>query len=124
MISPETTYDSPRGDTSDPGAVYLETIALLQDEISRLESELQARREDELESGATPESDGDAAGAAALIGPRLALEIELSAIFQSDPAQVRELRFVSAAPRRVLPLDPLLDLTDPPRELFPFGPAG
>ncbi len=66
MISAEATHDLPGRDGSDPGAEYLDTITLLEDEISRLESELQARREDDLESRVSPTSEADAAATALL----------------------------------------------------------
>jgi hypothetical protein len=66
MISPESTYDSPGGNGPDAGAEYVDTIALLEDEISRLERELQARREDEVESRVCPAPEGDPAATAVL----------------------------------------------------------
>jgi hypothetical protein len=97
MISPEATQDSPGGADTDPGAEYLDTIALLQDEISRLESELQSRREDDLESGVTPEPEGDAAAVAMLRQNLDRTRLELSARDETINFLLEQLRLIEDA---------------------------
>ena len=97
MISPETTHDSPGGNDPDPGAEYLDTIALLQDEISLLESELQARRDDDLESRVSPAPDGDAAATALLQQSLDRTRDELSARDETISFLLEQLRLIEDA---------------------------
>jgi hypothetical protein len=97
MISPQTAHDSTAGDDSEPGALYLDTIALLQDEISRLESELQARRQDDLEPHVSPEPAGNA-GATALLQQDLdRTRLEVSTRDETISFLLEQLRLIEEA---------------------------
>lgn len=97
MISPETTHDSTGRGDADPGAEYLDTLALLQDEINRLESELQVRRQDDLENHVSPQSEGDAADAALLQQSLDRTRLDLAARDETINFLLEQLRLIEDA---------------------------
>jgi hypothetical protein len=97
MISPDTTHDSPAGTDPDTGAEYLDTIALLQDEISLLESQLQARRDNDLETHLSSAPAGDADATASLQQSLDRARDELSARDETISFLLEQLRLIEDA---------------------------
>jgi hypothetical protein len=97
MKTPQTTHDSPGRNDSEDDDLYLDTIALLQDEISRLESELQARRDDDLETRISAEPAGDAAAAESLQQDLDRARFELSARDETINVLLEQLRLIEDA---------------------------
>lgn len=99
MVKPMTVDNTGRFEVTDPAAEYLETIALLQDEISRLENELLSR-EDTVNRDSDmvrPRDDRDESDLQAMRSELHRLESELAGRDETINLLMEQLRLVEEA---------------------------